>query len=313
MSRAWWPWVRLAGGVVILGVLVSRVGSGPFLHGVRLVDGWSLAAGAAIAVPTTVCCAWRWRLVARGLGVDIAMRGAVGSYYRSQFLNTALPGGVLGDVHRGVRHGREVRNTGRALRAVGWERLAGQVVQVLMASVVLLVPASPVRQAVPWLLGAAGAAVLVAAILTRAVPRDRCSWWTRGLRAARSDLVHGVLCRRAWPGIALTSAVAVSGHAATFVIAARTAGATASPARLLPLALLVLLAMAIPMNIGGWGPREGVAAWAFGATGLGAAQGVATSVVYGVMVLVAAMPGAVVLAVAWLRLRGVGLQETSHG
>ena len=59
--------------------------------------------------------------------------------------------------------------------------------------------------------------------------------------------------------------------------------------------------MAVPMNIAGWGPREGVAAWAFGAAGLGAAQGVATAVVYGVMVLVASLPGAVVLVAAWLR------------
>jgi hypothetical protein len=98
----------------------------------------------------------------------------------------------------------------------------------------------------------------------------------------------------------LASVVVVAGHAATLVIAARTAGSTASPVRLLPLALLVLLAMGVPTNIGGWGPREGVAAWAFGVAGLGAAQGVATAVVYGVMVLVAYLPGAGVLIVAWL-------------
>jgi len=38
----------------------------------------------------------------------------------------------------------------------------------------------------------------------------------------------------------------------TFLIAARTAGGTASPSRMLPLALLVLLGAA-PPNIGGWG------------------------------------------------------------
>jgi hypothetical protein len=38
-----------------------------------------------------------------------------------------------------------------------------------------------------------------------------------------------------------------------------------------------------------------VAAWAFSAAGLGAAQGVTTAVVYGVMVAVAGLPGAVVL------------------
>jgi hypothetical protein len=42
-----------------------------------------------------------------------------------------------------------------------------------------------------------------------------------------------------------------------------------------------------------------VAAWVFGAAGLGAQRGVATAVVYGVMALVASLPGAAVLVVAW--------------
>ena len=114
------------------------------------------------------------------------------------------------------------------------------------------------------------------------------------------DVRDGLLARRAWPAIALASAVVVLGHAVTFLIAARTAGATAPASRMLPLALLVMLAMVLP-SVAGWGPREGVTAWVFGAAGLGAAQGVATAVVYGVMVLVASLPGAVVLVAVWLR------------
>jgi hypothetical protein len=92
----------------------------------------------------------------------------------------------------------------------------------------------------------------------------------------------------------------VFGHAVTFLIAARTAGTTAPLSQMLPLALLVLAAMVLP-SVAGWGPREGATAWAFGAAGLGAQQGVATAVVYGVMVLVATLPGAVVLVVSWSR------------
>ena len=117
---------------------------------------------------------------------------------------------------------------------------------------------------------------------------------------AATDLREGLLARRAWPGIVLASVLVVVGHAVTFLIAARAAGSVASTVRMLPLAVLVLLAAGVPTNIAGWGPREGVAAWVFGVAGLGAAQGVATAVVYGVMVLVATLPGAVVLLVASL-------------
>ena len=116
-------------------------------------------------------------------------------------------------------------------------------------------------------------------------------------RAAARDLRDALLARRAWPAIALASALIVAGHTATFLIAARSAGVTAPLSQMLPLALLVMLAAALP-NVGGWGPREGVTAWAFAAAGLGASLGVATAVVYGVMVLVASLPGAAVLVAA---------------
>ncbi len=107
MTRS--SWLRLLAGVAILGVVVWRVGTGPFVDGIRSVDARSLLVASLIALPTTLCAAWRWRLVARGLGVPITLPAATAAYYRSQFLNTTLPGGVLGDVHRGLSHGREVR------------------------------------------------------------------------------------------------------------------------------------------------------------------------------------------------------------
>jgi hypothetical protein len=69
---------------------------------------------------------------------------------------------------------------------------------------------------------------------------------------------------------------------------------------MLPLALLVLWAAALP-NVGGWGPREGVTAWAFAAAGLGAATGVAPAVAYGGRVVAASLPGAAVLLAVWVR------------
>ena len=291
--------VRVLGGAAILAVLVWRLGTGPFLDGIRMIDGWSLAAAAGISVLTTVCCAWRWSLIAGRLGVGVPLGTAVAACYRSQLLNTTLPGGVLGDVHRAVHHGRDVGDVGRSLRAVAWERSAGQVVQVVLALVVLVLLPSPVRSFVPWVAGAVVAGALAAVLLGRALSHGGRSVVARVVRTAAADLRDGLLARRAWPGIAVSSAVVVAGLVATFLIAARTAGTTASALQLLPLALLVLLAAGVPMNIAGWGPREGVAAWAFHAAGLSAAQGVATAVVFGVMLLVASLPGAVVLIAAW--------------
>src|SRR3954465_10851040 len=286
MRRTLWAWGRVVGPAAVLTVLVWRLGTSPFLHGLHDVDGRALAAGAGLVLVTTVCSAWRWKIVAGGLGVDLSLSAAVAAYYRAVFLNVTLPGGVVGDVHRAVSHGRDVSDVGRALRAVAWERGAGQVVQVVLTVVVLLALPSPVHSFMPLVAIAVVVAMFAVVLVAQALP----------------DIRDGLLSRRVWLGVALASAVVACGHTLTFLIAARTAGTTAPLSRVLPLALLVMAVMVLP-NIGGWGPREGAAAWVFGAAGLGAQRGVATAVVYGVMVFVACLPGLAFLVVSWSRSR----------
>ncbi len=241
------------GGVAVLAVVVERVGTGPFLDAVRATSPAALLAALAITALTTLSCAWRWRVVAARFGVDVPLRPAVGAYYRSQFLNATLPGGVVGDVHRAVRHGP---------KPVALERILGQVVQVVASVGVLLAFSS--WPAAGW------GAVAVGAGLAAALVR--------------------------WPQVVAASVLAAAGHVVVFLVAARAAGTDASVAELLPLAVVVLLAAAIPLNVAGWGTREGAAAWAFAGAGLGAAQGATVAVVYGVLALVATLPGAVLLA-----------------
>jgi uncharacterized membrane protein YbhN (UPF0104 family) len=114
----------------------------------------------------------------------------------------------------------------------------------------------------------------------------------------RDDVRLALLVRRSWPGVVLASLVATAGYVATLVLAARAVGVDASVATLVPLALVVLVAAGLPLNLAGWGPREGTAAWAFAAAGLGASAGMAAAVAYGAIVLVANLPGLAVLAAA---------------
>jgi len=90
-----------------------------------------------------------------------------------------------------------------------------------------------------------------------------------------------------------------------FLVAAHAAGVHATPQQVVPLALVVLLAAAIPLNIAGWGAREGVAAWVFAAAGFGASTGTAVATAFGVLTVVATLPGLVVL-VAGARRRASG-------
>jgi uncharacterized membrane protein YbhN (UPF0104 family) len=287
--------------VAILALLVWRVGTGPFVDAVHQINAGLLAIAILLGMMTTTASAFRWSVIAGGLELRLPLRTAIADCYRSIFLNATLPGGVLGDVHRAVNHGREVGDVGRGVRAVVWERSAGQIVQSVLALVVLLTFPSPVRSAMPVVAGALLAVLAVLALLTFVLPRGGESRWSRGLRTARSDISSGLLARGVWPWVVVASVVAVVGHVLTFFIAAHAAGVRTRLSVLIPLALLALLVMTVPLNVGGFGPREGVTAWAFGAAGLTAGHGVTTAVLYGALVLGASLPGAAVLLVRRLR------------
>ncbi len=312
MIRRLWGRLRVPAVLGLLVAVVYEVGSAQFLKVLGHIDVLVVVVTFAVGVPSTVCAAWRWCLVARRLGLGLSLGAAVADYYRSMFLNAVLPGGVFGDVYRGVRHGKESGALGRGVRAVVLERCAGQVVLVTVA-----VPALAAGPSVSAVVGAAGVPLVVAAavlgVSAGAVALGLWrGWgaarWRRALAVVLAEVRVGLFGRDVLPGVLVLSALTLTGHLGLFVLAARVAGITAPVATLVPLLLCALMAMALPVGVGGWGPREGACVLVFGAAGLGAQQGLAASVVYGVLVLVSSLPGAGVLVVRFLVGRRTGSQ-----
>jgi hypothetical protein len=297
--------LRLAAGVTVLWFLVRLVGAAPFEDGLRAVTWPAVVAAVTLTALTTVCSAWRWRVAARALGTGIGLPRAVSAYYRSLFLNSVLVGGVIGDVHRALTHGRRTGDVPRGMRAVAWERLWGQVIQAVVTAVVLLTVRSPVRPALPYVLAGVAAVAACAALVVRGAARRGGSRLARAARAASVDLRSQLLAPNVWPQLMLASVLVVAGHTATFVVAARAAGCTAPLGELVALLMVVQTAAGIPLSIGGWGPRDGAAAWAFAAAGLGAATGVTVATLYAVLMLAAVAPGAGLLVGDFVR-RGGG-------
>jgi uncharacterized membrane protein YbhN (UPF0104 family) len=313
--KALWPLVKVVVGAGILVALAVRLGAQAFIDGLAAIGPASVLAAFGLGLLTTVASAARWCLVARGLRLRLPLGAAVADCYRAVFLNSVLPAGVLGDVHRAVGYGRQIGDVGRGVRVVAIERVTGQLAIIVVGLGVLLASRPDLLGVL--LLGRLGAVELlvaagvlgVAAVWT--VRHPRAARLRKTLRSMLVDARFGALSRSTWPGLLALSVVTLAGYLALFVVAARAAGTQASVRELLPLLVLGLLAMALPLNIGGWGPREGVMAVTFGAVGLGAAQGLTTAVVYGVLSLIACLPGAVVLLLPVLAVRGRRLPATA--
>lgn len=292
MTRS--TWLRLgrivAGLLVIVGTIVT-VGAAPIARGIVSITPLAVLAAILLTGLATVAAAWRWTVVSARLGLRLAWGDAIVAYYRSQFLNSVLPGGVVGDVHRAYRQGRRTDDVPTAARAVAVERIAGQIVQLPLALIVLAVTGALTQVRGVLIVGVGLLAALALALgVAVAIPRGRAAL-KRELRLLRP--VFGSV--RTVVQIVATSTLVVAAHTATFIIACLVVGSDAEPAELLALATIALAAAAIPAGIGGWGPREAVSASVFAVAGLSAAAGLAASAAFGVLTLISVLPGAVVM------------------
>ncbi|ARS53614.1 hypothetical protein B9G99_12715 [Kushneria konosiri] len=214
-------------------------------------------------------------------------------------------GGMTGDLGRAWRHGIRDVSYGAALRAVIIERASGQAA-LLMVAVATLLAFTPLRHGVIERLRQANLMlnthtdvpyalfyiVLVVLLLAGVwVCRHPSEW----LGALRRDLRRGLWNRRLWLPQLLGSLAIVLSYMLVFVCCARALGEPLSTTTLLALTPPVLMAMAIPLSVAGWGIRESAAALIWMLAGFSAQQGVAISVTYGAVILLSSLPGAAVL------------------
>jgi len=259
-------------------------------HLARLDLGWALVAVAAL-VFQILLLAWRWRFTALRLGLRMSYQHALREYYLGVFLNQLLPGGILGDVSRALRHARQTARTRRAVHAVVLERVVVQAVMVGIALVSLaaipgLHPAIMAHWG--WAIAAALLAVALGFWLLRAaVPAIRAAILEFRGDAGRAFLPLPVLLVQLLTAILVTAA-----NLAAYAVVARALGVDIPLATLLPLIAPVLLVMMLPISVAGWGVREGAAALLWTASGLAVAEGVAIAVAFGLLFLLAALPGA---------------------
>ncbi len=252
---------------------------------------WVLA-GLMLSVPNTLLLALRWWYVAKRLDAPLSPRRAVADYYLAGFANQALPTGLAGAALRAVRHGKRVggNSYGKTLAAVILERLAGLAVLALfaLAACVYVAKKNTMLAVVAGgtVLGLMLVSVLVFVLAARRSTLGRDGFTVR----AR----HALVADRAWLHHLVISSTSVVLLCLGFFCAAQASGVSVSLVQTLVVTPLILSSMVIPLSVAGWGIREASSAALFAVMGLHASDGVAVSVSFGLISLVASLPGALV-------------------
>jgi uncharacterized membrane protein YbhN (UPF0104 family) len=250
--------LRIVATLAAIALLAWRIDGRAVLAQLAHLDARFIAAFVALSLPLYFVCAARWSFTAARLEAPVPLRRAFLDYYVSTLLNQLLPFGVAGDVVRAARH--------RA-QPVILERLSG------VAALALWVAAS---MRAWW-------AVALIAIALALIARHR-AWraalWDRGALAVQLAL----------------SLVAVALLLALYACAGRAVGVALDAATVMRGVPLLLAATTVPWAFAGWGVREAAAAALWRSMGQEPSAGVAVSIAFGLLSLLAAAPGLVVLA-----------------
>ena len=229
-----------------------------------------------------VASALRWRVTAAQLGQPLGRRQALAEYYLAALANIALPGGVLGDAGRAVR-ARGAVGVRASAQAVVIERLMGQILLFAVLVPGLMLWALPGRG--PVLAGVAAVALASWAALR----------W--GPQPARD---FAAASWRAWAPVWRTqlglSVIVLASLVGAFAACSAAVGAPLAAGATMVLVPLTLVAMLLPISVGGWGLREGAAVVLWPVAGFSAEAGVAASIAFGLTALAAALPGLLVPA-----------------
>lgn len=293
------PWifrvVQVAVAVGLLAVVWQFADGGGALELLLGANPVLLIAATGLLTLQIVLSALRWQITARQLGITLPGRVAVREYYLAQLINQSLPGGVLGDAGRAVRSRHQAGMLASA-QAVIVERLAGQIgLVIVMAAAFLVTLTIPGGLDWPgWLAITVGVGLLVVFLLPlllggliRVLPQKVKAF----LRELERSALHALADRAViWSQLLLslaTAAINITG----FAVCGWALGVDLSWGVAFALVPLVLFTMLVPITVSGWGVREAVAATLFPLASLSPAEGLATSVAFGVVLLVTSLPG----------------------
>lgn len=244
-----------------------------------------------------VMSAIRWRFTAGRLGQSISIWRAIREYYISTGLNQLLPGGVAGDAiraYRGRKH--DGAGLGRAVTSVAFERLSGQAALLVFVIISVILWPSQIYGynkliVLACIVGAVGLAGAILSPILRAK--------TKGLAA---NIALAFWKKGAAFHQAVTSLLITASYIGLFGLCSQAVGSPLSPEAALIVVPICLLTMVLPSGFGGWGTREAAAAALWPLAGYASDQGIAASILYGVIAMVGAAPALLVLY-PWRRSR----------
>jgi uncharacterized protein (TIRG00374 family) len=298
---------KLAATVLALVLVARLVDPAVMMERVRNTNRWLFALALALMVLQIPLVGVRWRLIVRAMSDERAVVPGQARVQQitwiAQFFGQVLPF-VAGDGMRVLL----LREAGTSLRVAFKSTLLDRAIAALALFVIALpaalfsrILASTGSFLPPVVLfiaaGLLGAIVMLASV--DLIHRFGARWRVLGAVTETIRDLRDILLSRTYAPRVVALCFAVHGIS-TFVFWLLAQGQNL-PFELtdaIAIVPLVLLVSMIPIAVGGWGLREGFVVALLGAAGIGADGALLLSLSFGTVVLLAALPGVVILALS---------------
>ena len=241
----------------------------------------------------------RWKFILKCQKIELDYKNTLQILWSGLFFNQAMPSGVGGDVIRGYYLKKQGMTLGRASLGVLMDRLFGMLglVLLVLASLPLLFELvdDPIARIGVILIALGISLALLFVFFTDKLPGNFSHLKViRGFYSLSQSSRHcitkrynGLIILAMSILIHLMSVVAVMIMASGLELNVEWGGFLL----MVPLAGLMMI---VPISIAGWGVREGVMIVGFGYLGVAPEAALALSILYGLSILVVALPGGVV-------------------
>jgi glycosyltransferase 2 family protein len=289
---------KLVLGILLLGTLLWQSNLTRVSELLLRADGHKMALSVLALSMGVIINAHRWRLITRIIGHPISLRDSIIGYFESMLFNQILPTGIGGDASRVLRAVNSGLRYTWAIISVLIDRSIGLWMVAFCVVMGFLFSGSSIIGASSFIVAASTSSLILAGSIVAAI----------GGALIRATSVPGwataiVTLMNSFCKCVTSSAVAmlffdlVLSTFLTTMSFRLCAQAVAVPIgwwEALMIMQSMTLASVLPVSIGGWGVREGAAVLLFAPLGVGPAQALAISILFGLAMTVLGVIGAVV-------------------
>lgn len=286
-------------GLIIF--LISQVDFKGIINILKNVDITMVIYAMILLTIQVFIAAIRWQFVLKCQKIMLEYKNTMQILWSGLFFNQAMPSSVGGDVIRGYYLKKQGITLGRATLGVLMDRLFGMagLVVVVVVSLPLLFELinDPIARSGVLFIALSTSLALFFIFFTDKLPVNFSH--LKVIRGFYSLSQEGRHCIAGHYNGVIILVMSISIHLISVIVVmiiATGLGINVEWSGFLLIIPLVTLMMVVPISIAGWGVREGVMVVGFGYLGVASEAALALSILYGLLILVVALPGGIVWA-----------------